>query len=96
LDEISSLTNPAFSFEALRVAGYASCGGADLGEVLVTTRNIPEGDERAWHDHWKSLGERLEEIGDAALRAGHNVTHRWNRAFQEGVDNLVRLAANSR
>jgi hypothetical protein len=40
-------TDDAFSFEALRVAGYAVYGGADLGEVIVTTRQIPDGDEAA-------------------------------------------------
>lgn len=33
----------AFSFEALRVTGYAPYGGADLGQVIVTARQIPEG-----------------------------------------------------
>jgi len=42
----------AFSFEALRATGYACYGGADLGEVIVTTRQIPDGDEAARHDHW--------------------------------------------
>jgi hypothetical protein len=41
----------AFSFVALRVTGYACYGGADLGEVIVTTRQIPDGDEAAWHEH---------------------------------------------
>jgi hypothetical protein len=31
-------TDDAFSFEALRVTGYACYGGADLGEVLVGCR----------------------------------------------------------
>ena len=38
----------SFSFEALRAAGYAAYNGADLGEVLVTCRQIPEGNETAW------------------------------------------------
>ena len=33
--------NPSFSFEALRAAGFANYGGADLGEILVTARAIP-------------------------------------------------------
>lgn len=52
-----------FSFEALRTAGYASYGGADLGEVLVTARGVPDGDEALWHRRWKTLAERLHAVG---------------------------------
>ena len=41
--------NEAFSYEALRATGYAPYGGADLGEVIVTAWQIPDGDEAAWH-----------------------------------------------
>ena len=68
--------NDAFSFEALRTAGYAAYGGADLGEVLVTARGIADGDERQWHERWKALAERLRGIGVAALDAGHPVSAR--------------------
>ena len=51
-------TDDAFSFEALRLTGYARYGGADLGEVIVTTRQIPDADEAAWHDHWKKPAPR--------------------------------------
>ena len=66
----------AFSFEALRVTGCAPYGGADLGEVLVTARQIPDGDEAAWHQYWKNLAERLHAAGTDALRAGHRVSAR--------------------
>lgn len=68
--------NDAFSFEVLRTAGYAAYGGADLGEVLVTAREIAEGDEAAWHDRWKALAERLRGVGMTALEAGHEVSAR--------------------
>ena len=42
----------SFSFEALRAASYADYSGAALGEVLVTCRQIPEGDEEAWSAQW--------------------------------------------
>ncbi len=35
----------AFKFETLRAAGFAGDAGADIGEVIVTTAQIPEGDE---------------------------------------------------
>ncbi|MCC9311844.1 alpha/beta fold hydrolase [Kitasatospora sp. RB6PN24] len=66
----------SFSFEALRAAGYAVYGGADLGEVLVTCRQIPEGDEQAWSECWAATAARIEGIGRDALAAGHRVSAR--------------------
>ncbi|WP_405834078.1 alpha/beta hydrolase family protein [Streptomyces sp. NBC_01176] len=64
----------SFSFEALRAAGYAAYGGADLGEVLVTCREIPEGDEEAWSARWGVTASRVERIGRDALAAGHKIS----------------------
>ncbi|MGV9347016.1 alpha/beta hydrolase family protein [Streptomyces spiralis] len=66
----------SFSFEALRAAGYAAYSGADLGEVLVTCRQIPEGDEEAWSAQWAATAARIERIGRNALAAGHRVSAR--------------------
>ncbi|QKV74100.1 S9 family peptidase [Amycolatopsis sp. Hca4] len=66
----------SFSFEALRAAGYTAHAGADLGEVLVTCRNIPEGDEAAWSAQWAATAARVEGIGREALAAGHTVSAR--------------------
>ena len=66
----------SFSFEALRAAGYATYGGAELGEVLVTCRDIPEGDEQAWSAKWAATAARVEEIGRTSLAAGHRVSAR--------------------
>ncbi|MER6442687.1 alpha/beta fold hydrolase [Streptomyces sp. NPDC001185] len=66
----------SFSFEALRAAGYAAYGGADLGEVLVTCREIPEGDEEAWSAGWGATASRVERIGRDALAAGHKISAR--------------------
>jgi pimeloyl-ACP methyl ester carboxylesterase len=66
----------SFSFEALRAAGYAAYGGAELGEVLVTCRQIPEGDEQAWSARWAETAARVEQIGRRALAAGHRVSAR--------------------
>jgi alpha-beta hydrolase superfamily lysophospholipase len=68
--------NPSFAREALRTAGYARYGGADLGEMLATAREIPDGDERAWHDQWKALAERLRILAAGELAAGHRITAR--------------------
>jgi pimeloyl-ACP methyl ester carboxylesterase len=66
----------SFSFEALRAAGYASRGGADLGEVLAACVGIPDGDEKAWCREWGALADRIHEAGLAALAAGHRVSAR--------------------
>lgn len=66
----------SFSFEALRAAGFANYGGADLGEVLVTAGAIPEGDEAAWHREWKATASRVEQLGRHSLAAGHPVSAR--------------------
>ncbi|MFJ4183744.1 alpha/beta hydrolase family protein [Kitasatospora sp. NPDC089509] len=66
----------SFSFEALRAAGFANDGGADLGEVLTTLRSIPEGDEDAWLRQWRRTAQRVHAIGTDALTAGHRVSAR--------------------
>jgi pimeloyl-ACP methyl ester carboxylesterase len=63
----------SFSFEALRAASYADYSGAALGEVLVTCRQIPEGDEEAWSAQWAATAARVERIGRDALAGGHRV-----------------------
>jgi pimeloyl-ACP methyl ester carboxylesterase len=66
----------SFSFETLRAAGYGIYGGADLGEVLATAKNIRSGSERGWHHEWKMTAARVEAIGEQALAAGHRVSGR--------------------
>ncbi|MET0702222.1 MAG: alpha/beta fold hydrolase, partial [Mycobacterium sp.] len=66
----------SFSFETLRAAGFANYGGADLGDVLVTARAIPEGDEVAWHREWKATAQRVEDQGHRSLAGGHRVSAR--------------------
>jgi alpha-beta hydrolase superfamily lysophospholipase len=66
----------SFSFEALRAAGFANYGGADLGEVLVTARAIPEADEVAWHREWKATAQRVAALAQQSLEGGHTVSAR--------------------
>ncbi len=66
----------SFSFETLRTAGFANYGGADLGEVIVTARAIPEGDEAAWLSEWEATADRVARLGDASLAAGRYVSAR--------------------
>ena len=60
----------AFSFEALRVTGYAPYGGADLGQVIVTARQIPEGMRLRGIGVGKQTAEQLHAADAEALRAG--------------------------
>jgi len=68
--------NQSFSFETLRTAGFASYGGADLGEILVTARAIPDGDETAWHTEWTRTAERVARIAVQSLEMGHTASAR--------------------
>src|SRR6201986_5025121 len=66
----------AFKFETLRAAGFAGDAGADIGEVISTTAQIPEGDEDAWTAAWRSIAERIAERGEVSLEVGDHVSAR--------------------
>ncbi len=66
----------SFSFETLRAAGAAPYDGADLGEVLATTRLIREGDLNDWLSAWRATAERVHELARTSLAAGHRVSAR--------------------
>ncbi|MFF5476136.1 alpha/beta hydrolase family protein [Streptomyces sp. NPDC012935] len=62
--------DPAFDYQALRTAGYADYGGAQLGEVVAVASRIPNGDTEAWRHQWASLAEGAHRLGTAALGEG--------------------------
>ncbi|MFJ2399398.1 MULTISPECIES: alpha/beta hydrolase family protein [unclassified Streptomyces] len=66
----------AFKFETLRAAGFAGDAGADIGEVIVTTARIPEGDEDAWTAAWKATADRIAQRGQVSLEIGDPVSAR--------------------
>lgn len=66
----------AFKFETLRAAGFAGEAGADIGEVIVTTAQIPEGDEDAWTAAWRATAERTARRGEESLEVGDTVSAR--------------------
>ncbi len=66
----------SFSFETLRATGFALEGAADVADVLVTTANIPDGDEVAWHREWKKTDQRSHDIAKECLSKGHRVSAR--------------------
>jgi pimeloyl-ACP methyl ester carboxylesterase len=65
-----------FSFELLRVIGYAPYSGADVGECLATAERIKEGDFESWHREWLRTAERIRAIAEVALAKQHLVSAR--------------------
>ena len=66
----------SFSFEALRTTGFANYGGADLGEVLATTAKIKNKDESSWLASWRATADRVYDLAQVELIAGHRVSAR--------------------
>lgn len=101
--------HPSFGFEALRAAGYASIGAADIGEVIYICSRIPEGDERSWFREWNAAAERAitnakisltrsNKIGarEAFLRASNYYrTAEFYRRQKPFEDEVAKAAANS-
>jgi hypothetical protein len=65
-----------FEFDRLNLLGSAYRGLTDLGEVLVTLDQIPDGDHEAWVTAFAALGARLEGQAEASRSAGHRVSAR--------------------
>jgi alpha-beta hydrolase superfamily lysophospholipase len=70
------IKNEAYSFETLRAAGSAPYGGADLGEVIATSRAIGRGGDDSWLREWRATAQRVHALADACLMAGHRVSAR--------------------
>ncbi|MFE6282208.1 alpha/beta hydrolase family protein [Streptomyces sp. NPDC057877] len=68
--------DPAFDYQALRTAGYADYGGAQLGEVVAVASRIPGGDTDSWRHAWTGLAERVHGLGTTALDEGRTVDAR--------------------
>ncbi len=57
-------------------AGSAPYGGADLGEVIATSRAIRRGDDDSWLRAWRATAQRVHALADVCLQAGHRVSAR--------------------
>jgi len=66
----------SFSFETLRTTGFASYGGAELGEVLATAAAIKNKDESSWLTSWRATADRVNDLAERQLAAGHRVSAR--------------------
>ena len=60
-----------YSFQCLRTMGYASTGGADIGECLTTAYRITEGDNESWYTEWLHTSKRLEKTAKRFFAKGH-------------------------
>ncbi|KAJ3498078.1 hypothetical protein NLG97_g1405 [Lecanicillium saksenae] len=69
-------TNVSFSYEALRAAGYANIGGADLAEVIAICSRIPAGDEQQWLQEWRAAGDRAAKNAEQSLAANNKPSAR--------------------
>ncbi|WP_371673789.1 alpha/beta fold hydrolase [Streptomyces sp. NBC_00289] len=69
--------DPAFDYQALRTAGYADYGGAQLGEVVAVAAHIADGDTEAWRHAWSTLAERVHRLGTTARDEGRTVDARY-------------------
>ncbi|WP_405164261.1 alpha/beta fold hydrolase [Nocardia sp. NBC_01499] len=68
--------DPQFWFETLRAFGHIAYGGADFGEVAVTSERIIPGDYDSWHDQWLITADRVAAQAHSALDAGHAISAR--------------------
>jgi hypothetical protein len=58
------------------VLGHATHGGSDIGEVIVTAKQITPGDYDSWHDAWLATAERIAAEATRSEAAGHRVSAR--------------------
>ncbi|KAK4085840.1 hypothetical protein Purlil1_9797 [Purpureocillium lilacinum] len=63
--------NPSFGYEALRAAGYANCGGADIAEVIAICSRIKSGDEDCWLREWRQAADRALANAKTSLSKGN-------------------------
>ncbi len=69
-------TNETFWYETLRAFGHIAYGGADFGEVMVTSARIKPGDYNSWFAQWQLTADRVAAEAERSLTAGHTVSAR--------------------
>lgn len=77
-------------YQMAKFLGYASTGGAETAECYATASRIQDGDWDSWILEWSRTAERVQELGENALRHGHVISARdaflratgyWQAAF---------------
>jgi hypothetical protein len=66
----------SFEFETRTLFGGIHYGAGDIGEMLNAVAAIPDGDADAWVSEWRTLAERVRDIGATCLNEGHRVSAR--------------------
>jgi pimeloyl-ACP methyl ester carboxylesterase len=71
-----------YQFQAF-VLGYATYGGATVGEALYTAKHVNEKDLKSWWQVWNNTAVHTEAQANLSLQAGHVVSARkaFLRAF---------------
>jgi pimeloyl-ACP methyl ester carboxylesterase len=57
-------SNQTYHFETLRAVGYTVSGGADIGEVLETVKQIEEGNAQSWFAAWAATSDRVHALAE--------------------------------
>lgn len=65
-----------FSFELLRTISYATYGGADIGECLMTAYRIQEANFESWHKEWYRTAKQTHDLADCALASRQRISAR--------------------
>lgn len=73
---LRGFSDPEMDFQLLRSLGASSGGGGTVGEILVATSDITDGDPSTWPHAFASLAERTEIDGRDRLERGHFVSAR--------------------
>jgi len=66
----------SFDFETRSLFGDIHYGAGDIGEMLTAVANIEDGNATSWVKEWRELAERIQQIGQTSLAAGHKVSAR--------------------
>jgi dienelactone hydrolase len=65
-----------FNFAIQNMLGAVRAGCGDAGEILAAVSAITDADATTWVTAWQALGDRVAQIADDALAAGHRVSAR--------------------
>ena len=57
-------SDKSFTLEFIRTLGYAYSGGADIGESISTSKQIPDADIDSWYQQWLVTANRLYGVAE--------------------------------
>jgi hypothetical protein len=65
-----------WSAAVCNILGTANCGGSDIGEVDRAGRRLQRrlGDDEAWFEEWRRLGDEVRRLAETAEGAGHRLS----------------------